>query len=87
MRALLEFFGLYTVGLVLIKWWEQNDYRWLKFKRPKTLWDELAELEPGAMYVLTCRDSGNEFAILHLDDFDHVAEVGNMRRRNLQSIA
>jgi hypothetical protein len=50
----------------------------------KTFWDEAMDLEPGQVCVVTDNRSGNKYALMHLDDLDHIAELSNLRRRELQ---
>jgi hypothetical protein len=62
----------------VIRW-----FLWLPDPKPrrKTLWQELEEMAPGEVMILTDDRNGMQYAVQHLDDFDHVAELCNLRRR------
>lgn len=55
--------------------------------KPKNFWDGAMELEPGHISVVTDKRSGNQYALMHLDDFDHLLSTGNkfVRRHPPQS--
>lgn len=52
-------------------------------QRVKSFWDSVAELPPGEISVVTDKRNGNQYALMHLDDFDHLIGTGNkFQRRN-----
>lgn len=50
------------------------------FKPAPSLSDKLRTIGPGEVSVLRLKDTGDEFAVLPLDDFDHIAALANLRR-------
>ena len=50
----------------------------------KSFWDNAVDLPPGVVSIVTDRRSGNQYALMHLDDFDHIAGLSNLQRRELQ---
>lgn len=56
--------------------------KWLEPR--KSFWDAaLDDLEPGRVLRITDNRNGNEYALMHLDDFDHIADLSNLRRTDL----
>lgn len=67
----------------LLRW-----FLWLPPPTPlptprKTFWDEAREIEPGQVMIATDRRDGSQYALMHLDDFDHIAGLGKLIRRDL----
>lgn len=53
---------------------------WLPNPKPrKSVLDEAMELDPGQVSLITNKDNGNEYALLHMDDFDHVLSMAKMQ--------
>jgi hypothetical protein len=57
---------------------------WPKWLEPrKSFWDEATDLKPGQVAVITDNRTGNQYALMQLDDFDHLAGLSNLRLEDL----
>ena len=57
---------------------------WPKWLEPrKSFWDDAMDVKPGHVTVITNNRTGNQFALVQLDDFDHIAGLSNLRRGQL----
>jgi len=45
--------------------------------------DDLIALPPGEARVWTDEATGHQWAIMHLDDFDHICDRGGLQRKRL----
>jgi hypothetical protein len=43
----------------------------------KSFWDDILDIEPGHITVLSDKRNGNQYALMNLDDFDHLIGTGN----------
>lgn len=51
---------------------------WLRMNAPmKSLWDDILDIEPGHITVLSDKRNGNQYALMNLDDFEHLIGTGN----------
>lgn len=75
--SVLEFLCLYALSLILIRWWEQNDYRWPKFNQQpsgedffvsKAMARDIEEIMPGETLNIIVK--GRRFVILESEEFD-----------------
>jgi hypothetical protein len=55
--------------------------KWLEPR--KSLWDDAMDLKPGQVSVITDNRTGNQYALMQLDDLDHIAGLSNLRRGEL----
>ena len=60
--------------------------RWLLWlpdpKWRKSFWDDMTDLEPGKVSIVTDHRNGNQYALMHLDDFDHIAGLSDLVRKD-----
>ena len=49
--------------------------------------DDLISLPPGHARVLEDGETGHQWAVMHLDDFDHICDRAGLKRKRLSETA